>query len=118
MSSETQPVVRSTGSALTRDRAAVVLPGGLFGPHAPLLMYSADAAEPRGARGLAHLVVRWRAPPRSSAKSPALSSGSSTTSYGLNGTVRPGTHEGARRSPIVGYDKVAAKLASSVSPTG
>lgn len=43
MSSETQPVVRSTGSALTRDRAAVVLPGGLFGPHAPLLMYSADA---------------------------------------------------------------------------
>ena len=29
---------------MTSDRAAVVLPGGLFGPHAPLLMYSADAA--------------------------------------------------------------------------
>lgn len=31
------------------SRVAVVLPGGRFGPHAPLLMYAADAAEARGA---------------------------------------------------------------------
>lgn len=31
------------------DRAAVVLPGGMYGPHVPLLMYPADAAEARGA---------------------------------------------------------------------
>jgi hypothetical protein len=30
-------------------REAVVLPGGSNGPHAPLLMYAADAAEARGA---------------------------------------------------------------------
>jgi alpha-beta hydrolase superfamily lysophospholipase len=35
---------------VTPDRTAVVLPGGMFGPHAPLLMYTADAAERRGAR--------------------------------------------------------------------
>jgi hypothetical protein len=28
----------------------VVVPGGLYGPHAPLLMYASDAAEARGAR--------------------------------------------------------------------
>jgi hypothetical protein len=27
---------------VTSDRAAVVLRGGLFGPHAPLLIYAAD----------------------------------------------------------------------------
>ncbi|MFD3588958.1 alpha/beta hydrolase [Streptomyces sp. NPDC058683] len=31
-------------------RAAVVAPGGMYGPHVPLLMYAADAAEARGAR--------------------------------------------------------------------
>ena len=31
------------------SREAVVLPGGRGGPHAPLLMYAADAAEARGA---------------------------------------------------------------------
>ncbi len=39
------------------DREAVVLPGGSNGPHAPLLMYAADAAAARGAR-LRH--VHWR----------------------------------------------------------
>ncbi|WP_202806716.1 alpha/beta hydrolase [Kribbella catacumbae] len=32
------------------SREAVILPGGMFGPFAPLLMFSADAAERRGAR--------------------------------------------------------------------
>lgn len=32
------------------SREAVVLPGGRYGPAAPLLMYAADAAEARGAR--------------------------------------------------------------------
>ncbi|HEX2774509.1 MAG TPA: alpha/beta hydrolase [Micromonosporaceae bacterium] len=32
------------------DRAAVVVPGRMHGPTAPLLMYSADAAHARGAR--------------------------------------------------------------------
>jgi hypothetical protein len=31
-------------------REAVILPGGQFGPHAPLLTFTADAAEQRGAR--------------------------------------------------------------------
>jgi hypothetical protein len=95
---------------VTSDRAAVVLRGGLFGPHAPLLMYSADAGMYiEGPLARSAEVLGQVAP---------LSSGSSTTSYGLNGTGRPGTHEGARRSPIAGYDKVAAKLASSGSPVG
>lgn len=32
------------------SREAAILPGGTFGPHAPLLMYAADAAERRGAQ--------------------------------------------------------------------
>jgi hypothetical protein len=31
-------------------KSAVVVPGGRYGPHAPLLEYAADAAEARGAR--------------------------------------------------------------------
>ncbi|MEV6282553.1 alpha/beta hydrolase [Kribbella sp. NPDC051770] len=31
------------------SRHAVIVPGGQYGPHAPLLMFSADAAERRGA---------------------------------------------------------------------
>lgn len=31
------------------DRSAIVVPGGMYGPHTPLLMYAADAAEARGA---------------------------------------------------------------------
>lgn len=31
------------------SREAVILPGGAYGPHAPLLMYAADAAEARAA---------------------------------------------------------------------
>jgi hypothetical protein len=31
------------------DRLAVIFPGAMFGPHTPLLMFSADAAENRGA---------------------------------------------------------------------
>lgn len=34
----------------TKKRNAVVIPGGQFGPHVPLLMFAADAAENRGAR--------------------------------------------------------------------
>jgi len=41
------------------NRGAVILPGGLYGPHAPLLMYASDAAEARGAR-LRH--VSWTGP--------------------------------------------------------
>jgi hypothetical protein len=37
-------------SERTPDRAAVVVPGMMYGPHAPLLMYASDAAEARGAR--------------------------------------------------------------------
>ncbi|WP_203589889.1 alpha/beta hydrolase [Streptomyces sp. SID13031] len=32
------------------SREAIILPGGQFGPHTPLLMFAADAAEHRGAR--------------------------------------------------------------------
>ncbi|MFC7545128.1 alpha/beta hydrolase [Plantactinospora sp. GCM10030261] len=42
------------------DRVAVVLPGGMYGPYAPLLMYPADAAE---ARGAAISEVNWHYPP-------------------------------------------------------
>jgi hypothetical protein len=35
--------------AIMSSREAAVLPGGANGPHAPLLMYAADAAETRGA---------------------------------------------------------------------
>jgi hypothetical protein len=31
------------------SRDVIVLPGGMYGPHSPLLMYAADAAERRGA---------------------------------------------------------------------
>jgi hypothetical protein len=41
------------------DRDAIVLPGGRNGPHAPLLMYAADAAQARGAR-IRH--VHWDPP--------------------------------------------------------
>lgn len=41
------------------DRQAIVLPGGRNGPHAPLLMYAADAAEARGA-SIRH--VDWTPP--------------------------------------------------------
>lgn len=41
------------------SRVAVVLPGGRFGPHVPLLMYAADAAQARGAQ-LHH--VDWDPP--------------------------------------------------------
>ncbi len=41
------------------DREAIILPGGSNGPHAPLLMYAADAAEARGAR-IRH--VHWDPP--------------------------------------------------------
>lgn len=41
------------------DRGAIVIPGGQFGPHTPLLMYAADAAQARGAR-LHH--VWWTRP--------------------------------------------------------
>ena len=44
---------------MAADRTAVVLPGGMYGPHAPLLMYSAIAAETRGARIRA---VSWSRP--------------------------------------------------------
>ena len=44
---------------MAADRTAVVLPGGMYGPHAPLLMYSAIAAETRGARVRA---VSWSRP--------------------------------------------------------
>ena len=41
------------------SRDAIILPGGQFGPFAPLLMFSADAAERRGAR---LTPVWWDAP--------------------------------------------------------
>lgn len=41
------------------DRRAIVLPGGSNGPHAPLLMFAADAAEARGA-DIRH--VYWHPP--------------------------------------------------------
>ena len=40
-------------------RAAVVVPGGMYGPFAPLLMFSSDAAEQRGAE---IVPVSWSAP--------------------------------------------------------
>jgi hypothetical protein len=43
------------------SREAVILPGGMFGPHAPLLMYAADAAERRGAQ---LTPVSWDEPDR------------------------------------------------------
>jgi hypothetical protein len=46
----------------------VVLPGGMFGPHAPLLMYAADAAERRGARVRP---VSWSRPDEAPALDPA-----------------------------------------------
>lgn len=42
------------------DRSAVVIPGGKYGPHTPLHMYSADAAAARGAR-VRH--ISWDPPP-------------------------------------------------------
>jgi hypothetical protein len=41
------------------DRRAIVIPGGRYGPHAPLLEYAADAAEARGARVRA---LEWSPP--------------------------------------------------------
>jgi pimeloyl-ACP methyl ester carboxylesterase len=37
-------------TASTRERTAVVVPGGRYGPYIPLLWYAADAARARGAR--------------------------------------------------------------------
>jgi hypothetical protein len=37
-------------SEASDQRRAVLLPGRMFGPHAPLLMYAGDAARARGAR--------------------------------------------------------------------
>jgi hypothetical protein len=45
----------AAGRAVSRE--AVVLPGGRYGPYAPLCMYAADAAAARGAR-IRH--VEWR----------------------------------------------------------
>jgi hypothetical protein len=45
----------------TPPRTAVILPGRLYGPRAPLLAYAADAAENRGAR--IH-PLHWTPPPR------------------------------------------------------
>jgi hypothetical protein len=42
-------------------REAIILPGGMFGPFAPLLMFSADAAERRGAQVTP---VSWDEPDR------------------------------------------------------
>ena len=42
-------------------REAIILPGGMFGPFAPLLMFSADAAERRGAK---LTPVSWDEPDR------------------------------------------------------
>ncbi|MEV0291221.1 MULTISPECIES: alpha/beta hydrolase [unclassified Kribbella] len=44
MTSPTRPSLHPGGEA-----TAIVIPGGQFGPTAPLLMYAADAAEHRGA---------------------------------------------------------------------
>jgi hypothetical protein len=43
------------------SRSAIILPGGQFGPFAPLLMFAADAAERRGAQ---LLPVWWDEPDR------------------------------------------------------
>lgn len=43
------------------SREAVILPGGMFGPHAPLLMYAGDAAARRGAQ---LTPVSWDEPDR------------------------------------------------------
>ena len=43
------------------SREAVILPGGQFGPYAPLLMFAGDAAERRGARLTR---VSWHEPHR------------------------------------------------------
>ncbi len=40
------------------SREAIVIPGGANGPHAPLLMYAADAAEARGA-SIRHVDYRY-----------------------------------------------------------
>lgn len=48
-------------------REAIILPGGQFGPFAPLLMFSADAAERRGAK---LTPVWWDEPDRPLAISP------------------------------------------------
>ncbi|MFK3981932.1 alpha/beta hydrolase [Micromonospora sp. NPDC050397] len=45
----------------TRNRNAVVIPGGGYGPQAPLLAYASDAAQARGARVRP---VSWTTDPR------------------------------------------------------
>jgi hypothetical protein len=42
-----------------KSRAAVVIPGGQYGPHVPLLMYAGDAAQARGAQVYP---ISWTAP--------------------------------------------------------
>jgi hypothetical protein len=41
------------------DRLAVIFPGAMFGPYAPLLMFAGDAAENKGADYVAH---EWEQP--------------------------------------------------------
>jgi hypothetical protein len=55
-------------SEATTDRSAVVIPGMLYGPRTPLLMYASDSAEARGAQ-VRH--VSWTGRPPAPDAAPA-----------------------------------------------
>src|SRR5262245_37369984 len=44
---------------MASDRTAVVIPGRMYGPHAPLLFYAASAAQARGAKARS---LHWTPP--------------------------------------------------------
>jgi hypothetical protein len=68
---------------MTSVRTAVVVPGRMFGPYTPLLMYAASAAEARGARVRS---LHWTPPPD---LDPADGAAPRTRAAWVHGQVRP-----------------------------
>lgn len=111
------------------DRTAIVLPGARNGPHAPLLMYAADAASARGA-DIRH--VYWD-PPYDRTETPLTAAGPWVVRQVPALTGRPlligkslGTHAASAAAehglpavwltPLLTFDWVAEALRRATAP--